>query len=298
MRWRTFMPLLRYSAPLIPVGAFQLGLHQADKLLIERLGPEEVVKIVDDVPLTGAMQWLGTYSFGYQIPFLLHVAAVGSFMRIWRPNVFAVRDDASRAPDVIRIGTLVLLAIALGQTIVAIFAREGVTLLAGDPSYYESARVVPWIAAGYTAYAGFSLGQAALMSVFATRTLAAINGIALAINLGLNLLWIPEFGIIGAASATVVSFTSLALMTAFAATRRKMQPFGWRVLPAAGVVIATATLLATEVDANFGAWSPAALSLKGIVALTAAFSLFWVIPPTLRSSILRSLRPRTAAAES
>lgn len=292
-RWRTFRPLVNYSLPLIPVSAFQLGLHQADKLMIKKLGSQEIVRVAPDgSPVTAALADLGVYSFGYQIPFLLHLAAMSSFMRIWTPSLFGARDDAGRAREVLRIGTGVVLLIALGQTIVGVFAREGVVLLASQEEYYPAARVIPWISAGYVAYAAFALGQAALMTVFATRTLALLNGGALALNLGLNAILIPRFGIHGAAAATLVSFTALALGTARGASRQGLAPFRASVLPAAGVVLGAGAWLASLVDDRFPAWDLRALALKATLGAGAALALLALAPPESRARVIGLLRRR------
>ncbi|MDC3307550.1 oligosaccharide flippase family protein, partial [bacterium] len=119
---RTFKPLFIYSLPLIPMGIFQLCLHQADTLLIQRLGPTDVIGMgADGVPLTVASQWLGVYFLGYQIPFLFHTAVMGSFMRIWAPSVFALNDEPASRENMRRIGTLVALCIGGLYAQVALF---------------------------------------------------------------------------------------------------------------------------------------------------------------------------------
>ncbi len=296
---RTFMPLLYYTLPLIPVGAFQLGLHQADKFLIERLGPQDAVILKNGEMATVALQWVGIYNLGYQIAFLFHTAAMASFMRIWIPNVFSMRDDHSRAPHVKRIGTLVALGIAALYAQVALFGREGVRVLAGQESYYPADGVVPWVAAGYVAYALYALGQATLMSVFATKTLALVNFVALCFNLGLNFIFIPRYGYVGAAAATTISFAFLAGATAWLSSKRGLAPFRPYAVVAGGAFVATAALAGHWLDGMFSAWSPGALASKFAVTGILLAVLYAVLPGDERrlvsgslQQILRKVRPR------
>ena len=158
----------------------------------------------DGVPLTVANQWLGVYFLGYQIPFLFHAAVMGSFMRIWAPNVFALNDEGASRENMRRIGTLVALCIGGLYAQVALFGREAVQLIGRQDAYQAASEVVPWVALGYVAYALYGLSQIVLMKVFAVRALAALNALALGVNLLLNFLWIPDHGSVGAAAATTV----------------------------------------------------------------------------------------------
>lgn len=295
---RTFMPFLYYTLPLIPVGAFQLGLHQADKFLIERLGPQDPVLLKGDEVATVALQWVGIYNLGYMIAFVFHTAAMASFMRIWVPNVFAMRDDHSRAPHVKRIGTLVALGIAALYAQVALFGREGVRILAGQESYYPAETVVPWVAAGYVAYALYALAQATLMSVFATKTLAVINFVALCANLGLNYLLIPRFGFEGAAAATTISFAFLAGMAAIESSRRGLPPFRLYAVVAGAAFVGAAAVAGRWIDTHSSAWDIGALAGKLAITAVLLVLLYSTLPRDDRRLVsgsvqqfLRKVRP-------
>jgi O-antigen/teichoic acid export membrane protein len=84
--WRVLRPMLVYAAPLVAVGLCQMGLNQIDRFMLGQLGPE-----------VGAQSWVGVYSQGYLIGFLVQTVVVGSFMQIWQPWIFGVRDEARRS---------------------------------------------------------------------------------------------------------------------------------------------------------------------------------------------------------
>ena len=284
-------PLARYSGPLVPVATFQLGLHQADKLLLERLGPDRVVEVEDGRVLTEAMQMLGVYSFGYQVPFILHVALMGSFVKIWLPSMFGA-DDAERVAAAPRVGTLVSLVLAFAYGTLGLFAAEAVRVLSGEEAYWAGAVVVPWIAAAYLAYGAYALGQACLMSRMATRTLALINGVGLAANLGLNVLLVPRYGIHGAAGATLASFLLLALLAHRAAAAHGIKPLHLPRLLAALALVAAMGLAGDEITRSFSPWSTASVAAKATIAALAAGVALALMPREERAALLARLPGR------
>lgn len=288
--WRTFRPVLFYALPLVPVALFQLGLHQGDKLLIEHLGPQNLVPNPDPdlEPITLAKVWLGIYGFGYMLPMIFHMAALSSFMRIWQPHVFALRDGRERVDELRRTGTVVAVGFAFCYAQVAIFAREAVTLLAGAPAYYPAKDVVPLVALAYLLYALHSLGQTVLLTAKATRTLSVLNGVSLALNCALNVWLIRAFGevgYLGAAVATLVTFAFLAAVVSVAATRRLAAPFDVRTV--APCVLAAAGVAAAAYGLDGAAASPV-LAIGGKLALSALLAAgLWrgALPPDVRASL-------------
>ncbi len=291
---RTFKPLVLYTIPLIPMGIFQLCLHQADTLLIQRLGPQDVIGMGSDgVPLTVANQWLGVYFLGYQIPFLFHAAVMGSFMRIWAPNVFALNDEGASRENMRRIGTLVALCIGGLYAQVALFGREAVQLIGRQDAYQAASEVVPWVALGYVAYALYGLSQIVLMKVFAVRALAALNALALGVNLLLNFLWIPDHGSVGAAAATTVAFSVLALSAAWLSGRKGVPPFSSASVSAGLLLVAGAAAAGAAIDRASEPWAAGGLAAKAGVSIALLLLLLASIPTDDRKRFFETLRGRS-----
>lgn len=295
--WRTFRPVLAYALPLVPVGLFQLGLHQADKLLIEHLGPQDLLPPAGPgaPSVTLAKSLLGIYGLGYSIPLMFHSAVLYSFMRIWQPHVFGLRDGRARADELRRVGTLVALGFTVCYAQVAIFAREGVRLLGGQASYYAAEVVVPIVALAYLLYAFHALGQTVLLTARATKLLSVLCAGALAVNLGLNAALIPRFGAeahLVAAVATLASFLVLAVSVATAARARLAAPFAGRTVALGVVCAAAAAAIARALDTS-GLRFAAAFAAK--CALSATFVLVvWraLVPGEARAALLARLPAR------
>ncbi len=208
--WRVFTPLVGYTLPLVPVGLCQLGLHQIDRLLLKYLGPDSPV--VADEPGTVADSWVGIYGLGYKIAFLLHTAVLTSFMQIWQPWIFGMRESKESAETTERVGTWALLTLAANYAPAILFGRQAVDLLAGDASYRPAWQVAPWVALSYLFYGAYSISQVTVFVAKRTWPLFWINLGCLGVNVGLNFVLIPRLGVLGAALATLGTFAVLAFL--------------------------------------------------------------------------------------
>ena len=202
--WKLLAPVVHYAAPLVPVGILQLLLHQADKrIVLELLGQSAA----------------GVYGFGYRIAYLVTNMVLGPFVLTWQPWIFAVEDAAERARLVARVSTYAVLAIALSSLGVILFGREASFLLAGDPDFLDAYRVVPFLATGYVFWALYNVSQTPLFLAKRTARLVLVNFTAVVVNVVLNYLLIPPYGIVGAAIATLATFALLAVMGMLASRR-------------------------------------------------------------------------------
>lgn len=212
--WRVLKPVLIYTLPLVFVGLFQMGLHQLDRLLLRQLSPEEF-----------AMTWTGIYGMGYMVGFLVQTVVMGSFMQIWQPFIFGMKDPVERSMQLSRISTYALLVIAATSLGVIAFGRELVFMLAGQESYHDAFRVAPWITAAYVFFGLNALSQVPLFVAKKTLPMTWINAIALVINVALNFALIPRYGFQGAACATLITFVCLAIMGLVVSSRVLEVPF-------------------------------------------------------------------------
>ncbi len=196
--WRVMAPMLRYSAPLVLVGLCQMGLNQIDRLLLRTLGPE------DD-----AMGWTGIYGLGYMLGWMVQLVVVGSFMQIWQPWIFGVKDEQRQRELVRRVSTWALFAVGLASIALMCFGREFVYALSGKPEYLEATTVVPWIAAGYVFFALNGLSQVPMFIAKRTWPMFWLNLLAVVVKVGLCFALIPMYGFVGAAIATLATFILL-----------------------------------------------------------------------------------------
>ena len=221
-------PILAYAAPLIPVGICQFGLHQLDRRIL--------LELADD-----AQTATGVYGLGYRVGYLVNAMLLGSFLQIWQPWIYAIKDAAQRAELVARVSTYAVLAVGAATLGVIVFGREAVEILSADPVFLPGWKVVPLVGAGYVAWALYQVSQIPLFIAKRTGRLFVVNLMALLINIGLNLWLIPRYGFVGAGAATWATFTVLAGLGVMASRSEAEVPFELnRLLAVLGVVAALA----------------------------------------------------------
>lgn len=259
--WRLLPPILRYAMPLVPVGLLQLLLHQADRrIVLELLGQQQA----------------GVYGFGYKIASLVTNVVLGPFIVTWQPWIFGVEDPGERARLVARVSTYAVLAIGVSSLAVILFGHQAAALLAGNPSFLAAYRVIPFLATGYVFWALYNVTQTPLFLAKRTLPLVFVNGIAVGLNVGLNLWLIPPFGIVGAALATLLTFAALAGMGMLASRRSAGVPFELGRLSGVLACVLAGGGAALLVDSRLEAGSlslPLALLAKGTLLAALVLAL-------------------------
>jgi O-antigen/teichoic acid export membrane protein len=201
LEWKFVRETLPLSLPLMPHYLMALFLVTADRIILAHYR---------------SLREVGLYSLAYTLGMAMFLVSV-SIGQAWQPIYFDVarreggRDELGKVTSHLAIA-LITVAI-LGVEIVPYFT--GVL----DPQYREIVRVVPWIIASYLLHAFFGLFQLASFAGKKTKFIALASGIAFAINLTLNALWIPRLGMYGAAYATLAGYAVEAMVMYFYAQR-------------------------------------------------------------------------------
>ena len=260
-------PVLKYATPLVAVGLCQLILHFADRRLLEHFSPDE-----------SSLGLVGVYGLGYKIAFLVTNMMLGPFLQIWQPWIFAVEDEEERSALISQVGTYAVLSIAVASLGVISFGRQGAILLAKDPTFWESYRIIPFIAAGYVFWALYHVAQTPLFIDKKTGRIFVINLAAVVFNLAACAWLIPRYQMVGAAIATLLTFVCLTSMMMWASHRRAHVSFELGRIGAilACIVVAGGFALwidGLDSDARIPIW--AALAAKAGLFLT-ILGVFWI----------------------
>jgi len=209
-RWDLLAPSLWFGIPLIPHTVSHWALRLSDRLILEHH-----VSLND----------LGIYSLGYQFGAALAMlyTAVGN---AWLPAFYEVLEDRGWGVvarlETYRVALLILLGLG-----VAALSREVIILMAA-PSFYSSAQVVPIVALGYVLWGLYTLPLNVLFYEKATTSIPMWTILAAGVNIGLNLLMVPRYGIMAAAVNTAIGYGVLLLGIGYAARRVKSVPFEYR----------------------------------------------------------------------
>lgn len=201
--------MLAFSTPLIPSS---LGVVFA--LYFDRIAIKELLSLSD----------VGVYAVGQKVSLVVTLALVG-FRSALSPLIYANHEKSSTPGDLAMIFRVFCLA-ALSITLcLSVFAREIVELISTE-AFHGAASVVPLLI--------FSV-LLANMYIFApglelsgkTGIISAINIAVAVLNLILNYVLIPFFGILGAALSSLLAFGVGFLVYMYASQRLYPVPHDW-----------------------------------------------------------------------
>lgn len=265
--------LLAYGLPLGLVGMLTLVISAADKYLLQAFaGPEEV----------------GIYDLAQKFALLIMFFLITPFKLVWQPMSLEImrRPGAQGYYAATLSGFLCVMAVALVG--LSIFATD--ILGAVAPAPYQAAASVVFLLGlvmviqGLLVFASFGLAVARR-----TDVLAIVNVVGAGANIGLNLLLIPQFGIKGAASASLFSWGVILFLDARLSSRHVSMPVEWIRVGAVIVAIVGSVLAGMVFDAaHFPLW----LSLALKSSLTFAFAVLAALLLLGREHSRRLLRLR------
>lgn len=210
-----FFAALRFSLPLIFHAMGLVLFMYTDKYILSFHVPVAAIGLYDLAGrLTNVMRMVVTSYHGAVMP---------DFMRMSKEDKSAT---TVRYAGVMTRFMVVLAAMFLG---LSLFSRELIMILA-PPSYHEAHVLVPILAAGFVLRGLQGFPISALMFEKKTRVIPLITLGAGLLNLGLNLVFIPRFGVAAAAWTTLAAY-AFAFTTAVIFSRvRYPLVYEWRGL--------------------------------------------------------------------
>jgi O-antigen/teichoic acid export membrane protein len=243
-------PLLRemqrFGWPLVPSALALIAVNFSDRFFLARLAD---------------LAEVGLYEIGVRIASAM-VLLLTAFRTAWPAFAYSIEDeDEARRTYAYVLTYLVVvaswLALALG-----LLAPWLVRLLT-QPDFYEGADVVAPLAFASAVFAGYVVVAIGVGRARRTGLNWAVTGIAAVVNVALNLVLIPPYGMHGAAAATVASYAVLFVVMTWRAHRVYPVPYQWRrVATALGVAVGL-TVLGKALD----------VPLAGAIALAAVYPL-------------------------
>jgi O-antigen/teichoic acid export membrane protein len=187
-RWKTMLEVVKFGLPLIgAIWAYSI-LQYTGAYLLERYM---------------TMRDVGIYNIAYRLAGIPLFVTLG-FRQMWTPIFY--ENMATRNYDVIRrLMTLFILFMTFISGFTILFAKEAILLLF-DARYHEAIPIVGWIVLGV-----FLLGILPLSNSFLgyAKKFGLTSWIALAsgiVNIILNIILIPKFGVRGAAWTLIISY--------------------------------------------------------------------------------------------
>ena len=195
--WTDLKEMLTFGLPLVPAMVAALSMTVSDRYFLRAFSTFDEI---------------GVYGLGYKFGLMVQVLVMLPFSLSWAPVMWSVADKpyAKRFyATVLTYFTAVALYVALG---LSVLSPEVIRLMSSQEAYWRAWQVVPFVALSYVLYGQYYQLAVGLNLRKKTQYLPVTVGVAAALNLVLNLILIPAWGMMGAAVATLASYLALAVL--------------------------------------------------------------------------------------
>jgi O-antigen/teichoic acid export membrane protein len=252
-------PLLRemnrFGIPLVPTALFLWLTNFSDRFFL--------VKLADAAEV-------GLYSVGVRIASAM-VLLLTAFRTAWPAFAYSIREDDEAKRTYAWVLTYLVVITAWVATALALLSPWLVRLLT-MPAFYEASTVVGPLAFASVAFAGYIVIAIGVGRARRTQFNWVITGVAAAVNVVLNLILIPPYGMMGAAVATVAAYTTMFLGMAWWSQRVYPVPYQWRRVVTAALVGVVLVVVGKLVGGGLPVAIPLALAYP-LALLPAGFYL-------------------------
>lgn len=238
-------PILAYGVPLTANFALAFVVSSSDRFLIAWFLGEGAAGV-----------YAASYDLAQQsLTLLMTVVNLAAYPLAVR--ALEVRGELAAKQQLMENGEL-LLAVALPCAVGLATLAPGIAVVFLDTEFQQEAPHLILLVAMAALLSGIRAYHFDLAFQLGRRTLSQVwvMGGAALLNVLLNLWWIPAFGLLGAAWATVVAYAAALLMSAYLGRRIFAVPVNWRSV--GKVTFATAVmlpiLLVGRTSENWFAW--------------------------------------------
>lgn len=215
---RELRSMLAFGLPLLPSLLAYWVIDFSDRYFLTKLSTLEQV---------------GIYSVGARISSII-ILFVTSFQMAWAPVALSFQHRPDAKERYSRGLFFFLVAAFTAATAIVVFARPILVVLT-QPKYYGAEKVVALLVLATVAFGAFLIINIGLILTKKTSLTSAAIAAGAVINLVLNYLLIPRFEMIGAAVATLVSYSvAVALLYRFA---QRHYPIDYGIARIAGLAL-------------------------------------------------------------
>jgi len=154
------------------------------------------------------LETVGFYALGSKIGMIVTFLLGYPFQQAWGAYAFEIEKKKNAKEIYSKVLVYYLFLLIFLALSIAIFSREIITVIA-DSAYLQAYTVIPLIAFSAVFLSVDYVIQIGILIKKKTHYLPFISGFVAIINILLNILLIPRYGMMGAATATLISFIIL-----------------------------------------------------------------------------------------
>lgn len=209
--WSIAKKMLRFSMPVIPSNLASLVVSASDRYFVKTF-----ISMAD----------AGIYSLGYKLGNVVFYLVRVPFMQIWDPRKYALYSQNAPKEIFAQVATYfagMMIFTGLG---ISIFVQDLIQVIS-PAEYWDAAHYVPAVTLCYIIYAMDHHVGFGILIAKKTEYWTMVNLSMGAINIGLNFLLIPAYGVWGAVGATFISLTFKVTCLYLIGKRFYYIPFEW-----------------------------------------------------------------------
>ena len=182
---------ISFSLPVIPHAMSGLIFMYSDRIILEKFVP---------------LSMIGLYYFANRIAEVFK-KIVNQFNNAYQPNFFktATESRLHAEEEAQYISSRVMYGVCALVVLASLFSVEALDILI-DHKYFETWWLIPILSASYIFRCAYVFNSGGIFFEKKTGVIAMITVVAGTLNIVLNLIFIPVFGIIAAALSTLLSF--------------------------------------------------------------------------------------------
>ena len=171
------------------------------------MGDRYILKIYS--PLTE----VGQYTLGYKFASVVNLVFVQAIQLAWPAIAWKKIKEPNAKRFISKILTYYSFVIIWAVLAISLFAEGIIHKLALNQSYWASSKIVPIIALSYALNGIYFLVGFIFHYKNKTQYLPLIVILSTVLNIGLNFIFIPSWGMEGAAIATLISYFMMSILT-------------------------------------------------------------------------------------
>jgi O-antigen/teichoic acid export membrane protein len=244
--YQILIEMSRFSVPLIFSTISMMVLTLSDRYMIRYfLNFSEV----------------GIYSLGYKLASVINLFLIQSFQMGFLPIAYKTFDKPGAPRFFSKVTTYYIYVMVFMALVIVFFSKEVIILFAfSNPNYWVAYTVVPLLTFSFILRGINYVVSLGLHYVKKTKYNGRIVLIAAVVNILLNLVLIPEFGIYGAAYSTIIS--TFLMMVLFYIFSQKHYPIQYEIGRIIKIMLAGSILFAlTFTFQNTSIWLSASIKL-------------------------------------
>ena len=273
-------PLLRemqrFGLPLVPSALALIVINFSDRLFLARLS--DVAEV-------------GLYELGARIASAM-ILLLTAFRTAWPAFAYSIEDEEEARSTYAFVLTYLVALASWAALALGLLAPWIVRLLSpANEAFWPGERVVAPLAFGAALFAGYIVVSIGIGRARRTQFNWVITGAAALVDIALNLILVPRYGMEGAAAAAVAAFAVLFAGMAWHAQRIYPVPYQWRRVVTALAAAVALVVAGKALDVPLAA-AIALAAVYPVVLLPLGFYL-----PAERRRLRRSCRRREREGE-